>query len=218
MDKGAGLSHQYIAIEGVIGAGKTSLARKMADHFGGKLLLEKYEENPFLKDFYKNPRQFAFPTQLFFLLSRYRQQQEIPQRELFHDLLITDYIFAKDRIFATLNLEDRELFLYDKVAVMLERDVSRPDLVIYLQSSTTRLMANIRKRNRDFEKEMTEEYIRALNEAYNQFFFNYTDSRLLIVNSTDIDFVNREEDFEELVQQIARPISGTQYYSPKLDK
>lgn len=209
---------QYIAIEGVIGAGKTSLAQKMADHFGGKLLLEKFEENPFLKDFYKNPRQFAFPTQLFFLLSRYKQQQEIPQRELFHDLLITDYIFAKDRIFATLNLEDRELFLYDKVACMLERDISKPDLVIYLQSSTARLMANIRKRNRDFEKEITEEYIRALNEAYNKFFFNYTDSRLLIVNSTEIDFVHNEEDFEELVQQLERPISGTEYYSPTKTK
>jgi len=212
------LSLQYIAIEGVIGVGKTSLAQKIADHYGGKILLEQFEENPFLKDFYKNPRQFSFPTQLFFLLSRYKQQQEIPQRELFHDLLITDYIFAKDRIFASLNLEDRELFLYDKIASMLERDVAKPDLVIYLQSSTERLMANIRKRNRDFEKEITEEYIRALNESYNQFFFNYSDSRLLIVNSTEIDFVHDDEDFEELLQQIVRPISGTVYYSPQKNK
>ena len=205
---------QYIAVEGVIGVGKTSLANKLADHFNGKRLLERFEENPFLKDFYNNPRQFAFPTQLFFLLSRYRQQQDIPQRELFHDLLISDYIFAKDRIFASINLEDRELFLYDKVAILLERDIPRPDLVIYLQSSTARLMRNIRARNRDFEKSMTEEYIRALNEAYNQFFINYDGAPLLIVNSTEIDFVNNAEDFNDLIDQILKPTSGTQYYSP----
>ena len=205
---------QYIAVEGVIGVGKTSLANKLADHFNGKRLLERFEENPFLKDFYNNPRQFAFPTQLFFLLSRYRQQQDIPQRELFHDLLISDYIFAKDRIFASINLEDRELFLYDKVAILLERDIPRPDLVIYLQSSTARLRRNIRARNRDFEKSMTEEYIRALNEAYNQFFINYDGAPLLIVNSTEIDFVDNAEDFSDLIDQILKPTSGTQYYSP----
>ena len=205
---------QYIAIEGVIGVGKTSLTKKLSDHFGGRILLEQHEENPFLKDFYNNPRQFAFPVQLFFLLSRYRQQQEIPQRELFQDLLVTDYMFAKDRIFASLNLEDRELILYDKVALMLERDILKTDLAIYLQSSTERLMSNIRKRNRNYEKTITSEYIRSLNEGYNRFFLNYSDSPLLIVNSTEIDFVNKEEDFEDLIHQIARPISGTQYYSP----
>ncbi|MCH7675024.1 deoxynucleoside kinase [candidate division KSB1 bacterium] len=205
---------QYIAIEGVIGVGKTSLTKKLSDHFGGRILLEQHEENPFLKDFYNNPRQFAFPVQLFFLLSRYRQQQEIPQRELFQDLLVTDYMFAKDRIFASLNLEDRELILYDKVALMLERDILKPDLAIYLQSNTERLMSNIRKRNRNYEKTITSEYIRSLNEGYNRFFLNYSDSPLLIVNSTEIDFVNKEEDFEDLIHQIARPISGTQYYSP----
>ncbi len=205
---------QYIAIEGVIGVGKTSLTKKLSDHFGGRILLEQHEENPFLKDFYDNPRQFAFPVQLFFLLSRYRQQQEIPQRELFQDLLVTDYMFAKDRIFASLNLEDRELILYDKVALMLERDILKPDLAIYLQSNTERLMSNIRKRNRNYEKTITSEYIRSLNEGYNRFFLNYSDSPLLIVNSTEIDFVNKEEDFEDLIHQIVRPISGTQYYSP----
>lgn len=205
---------QYIAIEGVIGVGKTSLAIKMADHFGGKTLLEKHEENPFLKDFYNNPRQFAFATQLFFLLSRYRQQQEIPQQELFHDLLITDYIFAKDRIFASLNLEDRELFLYDKVASMLEQDVPRPDLVLYLQSNTERIMSNIKKRNRDYERNISEDYIRELNEAYNRYFLNYENSPLLIINTSEIDFVDNEEDFEDLLQQMRRPISGTEYYSP----
>jgi deoxyadenosine/deoxycytidine kinase len=205
---------QYIAIEGVIGVGKTSLANLLADYFDAKVLLEKHEENPFLKDFYQQPRQFAFPTQLFFLLSRYRQQQEIPQRELFHDMLVADYIFAKDRIFASINLESRELFLYDKVASLLERDVARPDLVLYLQSSTDRLLSNIKKRNRPYERNISEEYIRVLNEAYNRFFFNYKDTSLLIINAKDLDFVNNKEDLEDLISQIQRPILGTQFYSP----
>jgi deoxyadenosine/deoxycytidine kinase len=208
------LRYRYIAIEGGIGAGKTSLAKMLAAHFGGQLLLEKPEENPFLKDYYKDPRGFAFPAQLFFLLSRYRQQQKIPQTDLFHEMLVTDYVFAKDRIFASLNLEDRELFLYDKVASMLEHDIPAPDLVLYLQSSTDRILSNIRFRNRDYEKEISAEYIRTLNEAYNQYFFNYSDSPLLIINSTAIDFVHKSDDFKDLVQQIARPISGTEYYSP----
>jgi len=209
---------QYLAIEGVIGAGKTSLTQKLAAHFSAKKLFEQHDENPFLKDFYKSPKQFAFPTQLFFLLSRYRQQQEIAQGELFHDLLIADYIFPKDRIFASITLEDRELLLYDKIASLLERDVPRPDLVLYLQSSTERLLANIKMRNRDYEKQISEEYIRELNEAYNQFFLNYTASPLLIINSTEIDFVHNEEDFKDLAQQITKPISDTVYYSPLGEK
>lgn len=205
----------YIAIEGVIGAGKTSLARKMADKYDARLLLEQHEANPFLADFYKDPQRYAFQTQLFFLLSRYRQQQEIPQRDLFHSMLIADYIFAKDRIFATVTLDEREMVLYDKVASLLERDIIQPDLVIYLQSSTERLMENIRKRGRHYERPITESYIRVLNEAYNQFFFNYNASPLLVVNTNEIDFVHDENDFEDLVAQLERPISGVQYYSPK---
>ena len=205
---------QYIVIEGVIGAGKTSLATLMAERFGGRVLLEQHEENPFLPDFYRDPRHFAFSTQMFFLLSRYRQQQEIPQRDLFHELLIADYLFAKDRIFASLTLDERELSLYDKVAKLLERDIPPPDLVVYLQSSTERLMANIRQRNRSYEKPIAEDYIRDLNEAYNRFFFNYTATPLLVVNSTAIDFVHNVEDFENLIAQLSRPISGVQYYSP----
>jgi deoxyadenosine/deoxycytidine kinase len=205
---------QYIAIEGVIGAGKTSLATLMAERFGGRLLLELYEENPFLPDFYRDPRHFAFSTQMFFLLSRYRQQQEIPQRDLFHELLIADYLFAKDRIFASLTLDERELSLYDKVGRLLERDIPQPDVVIYLQSSTDRLMENIRQRNRSYEKPIAESYIRDLNEAYNRFFFNYTATPLLVVNATEIDFVHNAQDFENLVAQLHRPLSGVQYYSP----
>jgi len=205
---------QYIAIEGVIGAGKTSLATLMAERFGGRILLEPHDDNPFLSDFYRDPRHFAFSTQMFFLLSRYRQQQDIPQRDLFQQLLISDYLFAKDRIFASLTLDERELSLYDKVAKLLERDISQPDLVIYLQSSTERLMANIRQRNRSYEKPIAESYIRDLNEAYNRFFFNYTATPLLVVNATEIDFVHNEQDFENLIAQLRRPLSGVQYYSP----
>ncbi len=205
---------QYLAIEGVIGAGKTSLAARMAERYRARLLLEQHEENPFLSDFYHDPLRFAFSTQMFFLLSRYRQQQELPQKDLFHDLLVADYLFAKDRIFATLTLEERELALYDKVARLLERDILKPDLVVYLQMSTERLMKNIKRRDRSYERSMSEDYIRSLNEAYNRFFFNYTDTPLLVINATAIDFVHNEKDFEDLTAQLNRPISGVQYYSP----
>ena len=205
---------QYLAIEGVIGAGKTTLAHKISERYGGRLLLEQHEENPFLADFYEDPQRYAFSTQMFFLLSRYRQQQELPQGDLFHELLIADYLFAKDRIFATLTLDEREMSLYDRVARLLERDILRPDLVLYLQMSTERLMKNITRRGRAYEKNMDVEYIRTLNEAYNHFFFNYNVTPLLVVNATSIDFVNRKEDFEDLLAQLSRPISGVQYYSP----
>ena len=206
---------QYIAIEGVIGAGKTSLTKLMAETFGGRSLLEQHDANPFLADFYKNPQRYAFQTQMFFLLSRYRQQQDIPQTDLFHNMLVADYIFAKDRIFASITLEEREYVLYEKVAVLLERDIVKPDLVIYLQSSTDRLMAHIKKRGRDYEKFITEEYIRSLNEAYNQFFFIFSASALMVINANEIDFVNDEQDYRDLLDQLKRPISGVQYYSPQ---
>lgn len=205
---------QYLAVEGVIGAGKTTLAHKISERYGGRLLLEQHDENPFLADFYEDPQRYAFSTQMFFLLSRYRQQQELPQGDLFHELLIADYLFAKDRIFATLTLDEREMSLYDRVARLLERDILRPDLVLYLQMSTERLMKNIARRGRAYEKNMDAEYIRSLNEAYNHFFFNYNVTPLLVVNATSIDFVNRKEDFEDLLAQLSRPISGVQYYSP----
>jgi deoxyadenosine/deoxycytidine kinase len=211
------VSLHYIAIEGVIGVGKTSLALKLGEFFDAKVVCEKPEENPFLTDFYREPRRYAFQAQLFFLLSRYRQQQEIPQQDLFHDKLIVDYLFAKDKIFAHLNLEDRELFLYDTIASLLEQDIPRPDLVIYLQANHERLLANIKKRGRNFEKHISEDYLQSLNEAYNQFFFHYNATPLLVVNATQIDFVKNEEHFEDLVRQIERPHSGTEYYSPMTD-
>jgi len=205
---------KYICVEGVIGAGKTSMARLLGETMDARVIYEKPEENPFLEDFYKDPSRYAFQVQLFFLLSRYRQQQESMQPDLFQPATISDYLFAKDRIFAHLNLEDRELFLYDRIAGLLEQDIQKPDLVVYLQSSVERLMENIRKRGRAYEKEISEEYIRSLNEAYNRFFFHYSDTPLLVVNSTLIDFVNNRTHFEELVHQILRPHSGIEYYSP----
>ena len=173
-----------------------------------RLILERHDENPFIEDFYKDPSRYAFQTQLFFLLSRFRQQQEFTQQDVFHPRTISDYIFAKDKIFAYLNLEDRELQLYESVWGTLEKGASRPDIVIYLQSTVDQLMRNIRRRGRSYEKHITEEYLKALIEAYNHFFFHYYDSPLLIVNTTNLDFVQKEEDLETLRDQIDRHPGG----------
>jgi deoxyguanosine kinase len=206
---------RHIAIEGVIGAGKTSLARMVAEHLGGRLVLEKFDENPFLAKFYEDPDHYAFQTQIFFLLSRYRQQQELFQADLFHDFIVSDYIFEKDKIFAYLNLQDDELKLYETIMGAFEKNIPTPDLVVYLQSSVDRLMKNIRNRGRKYEEKMSEEYIHDLNEAYNYFFFRYKTSPLLIVRATDLDFVNKKEDFEDLLDQILRPNKAPmEYYNP----
>jgi len=206
---------RHIAIEGVIGAGKTTLARMVCDRLGARLVLERFEENPFLPKFYEDPERFAFQTQMFFLLSRFRQQQEFFQADLFHNHVVSDYIFEKDKIFAYLTLQDDELKLYENVLNAVEKKIPTPDLVVYLQSSVERLMTNIRKRARSYETNMSEDYIRELNEAYNYFFFRYKSSPLLIVKATDIDFVDNPDDFEELLGQILRPNrSAVEYYNP----
>ena len=205
----------YFAIEGVIGVGKTSLTRLVGDRLDAKLILEQSASNPYLEDFYRDPRRYAFQIQLFFLLSRYRQLLNLPQGELFHKYLIADYVFAKDKIFAYLNLEHRDLVLYERVATLLEKELPKPDLVIYLQSNTERLIANIKKRKKDYEKDISPEYIKRLNEAYNDFFFRYNDSPLLVINTTEIDFVQNEEDLNDLLQQILNPPMGMKYYIPR---
>jgi len=202
----------YFAIEGVIGVGKTSLTRLVGERLDAKLILEQSASNPYLEDFYRDPRRYAFQIQLFFLLSRYRQLLNLPQGELFHKYLIADYVFAKDKIFAYLNLEHRDLVLYERVATLLEKELPKPDLVIYLQSNTERLIANIKKRKKDYEKDISPEYIKRLNEAYNDFFFRYNDSPLLVINTTEIDFVQNEEDLNDLLQQILNPPMGMKYY------
>ncbi|HTX18004.1 MAG TPA: deoxynucleoside kinase [Bacteroidota bacterium] len=210
---------RYLAIEGVIGAGKTSLARMAAERLNARLVLEKFEENPFLERFYQDPEHYAFQTQIFFLLSRYRQQQELFQADLFQNTVVTDYIFDKDKIFAYLNLQDDELRLYETLVASIEKTVPTPDLVVYLQSGVERLMANIKARGRSYEENMSEEYIHDLNEAYNYFFFRYKNAPLLIVNATEIDFVNDKEDFEELFSEMLRPNRApVEYYNPRSKK
>ncbi|MBI2428970.1 MAG: deoxynucleoside kinase [Ignavibacteriales bacterium] len=210
---------RYVAIEGVIGAGKTTLAKMITERLNAKLVLEKFEENPFLPKFYEDPDHYAFQTQIFFLLSRYKQQQELFQGDLFHNVLVSDYIFDKDKIFAYLTLQDDELKLYETLIGTIEKNIPTPDLVVYLQSSVERLMSNIKRRGRSYEENMSDEYIKDLNEAYNYFFFRYKSAPLLIINSTEIDFVNDPEDFEDLLKQILRTDKApVEYYNPKSKK
>ncbi|HTY10545.1 MAG TPA: deoxynucleoside kinase [Bacteroidota bacterium] len=210
---------RYIAIEGVIGAGKTSLARKISERLNGRLVLEQFEENPFLERFYEDSVHYAFQTQIFFLLSRYKQQQALFQADLFQNVLVTDYIFEKDKIFAYLNLRDDELKLYETLVGSIEKNIPVPDLVVYLQSSVDRLMSNIKDRGRKIEENISEDYIKDLNEAYNYFFFRYKTAPLLIVNATEIDFVGDQSDFEELYNEILRPNrAAVEYYNPRSKK
>jgi deoxyadenosine/deoxycytidine kinase len=206
--------NRYLVIEGVIGAGKTSLARMLSERLQAQLVLEEVEENPFLKDFYRDRARFAFQTQMHFLFSRYQQQRDLRQTDLFSERLVADYLFQKDRIFASLNLVDRELALYERLVGWLELDVARPDIVVYLQAHPDVLMERISRRNRPFEKDMDKDYIARLNDAYNHYFFHYTDTPLLVVNTNTIDFVNEPDDYEDLVRRILSHRQGTMYYTP----
>jgi len=204
----------YIAVEGPIGVGKTSLANLISKELGARLILEQFEENPFLPEFYKDPERFSFQTQLFFLLQRYRQQQELRQVDMFQNLLITDYLFVKDRLFASLNLNEKEMQLYDTVANLLEKNVIRPDLVIYLQADTKTLMNNIANRGREMEEDISKDYIDALGQVYTEYFFRYQDSPLVIINTSNIDFVHNEKDLKEIINFIRKPVSGTKFFNP----
>ncbi|MEE9465539.1 MAG: deoxynucleoside kinase [Candidatus Neomarinimicrobiota bacterium] len=203
-----------LVVEGTIGVGKTCLARLISERLEARLVKEEFEENPFLEDFYRNPAAFAFQTQLWFLLSRYRQQQDLQQLDLFAPLLVTDYMFMKDRLFASLTLSDKEMALYDRLANLLERDIVYPDLVIYLQSDTDRLMANIKARGRSYEQKMDWKYLDSLNQLYNEYFFRYERSPLLIINSNDIDFVKNRSDLDEIIKFVREPVTGTRFFNP----
>ena len=207
----------YIALEGPIAVGKTSLAQLLSKELGARLILEDFEDNPFLAEFYNDPERFGFQTQLFFLLQRYRQQQELRQVDMFQKLLVTDYMFVKDRLFASLNLNEKEMQLYDTVANLLERNVIKPDLVIYLQADTDLLMRNIAKRGRAMEKNITWEYIDALNQVYTEYFFRYQETPLVIINTNNIDFVKNENDLQEVINYIRQPVSGTKFFNPVSD-
>lgn len=207
---------RYIAIEGVIGAGKTTLAKKLSERLDANLILEEFETNPFLEKFYDDRKRYAFQTQMFFLINRYKQQEQLGQEDLFAKYIVSDYIFDKDQIFAYLNIEGEELKLYENLFPLLQRSLRKPDLVIFLQASTDRLMHNIKKRGRKVERNLTRGYIEELSEAYNNFFFKYNNTPLLIVNTTDIDFVNRQKDFDELFNQIFREDRGfIEYFNPE---
>ncbi len=199
---------RYVAVEGVIGVGKTSLAAQLVDAIGGRLFLEEFEENPFLEEFYKDPEHYSFQTQIYFLLSRYRQQERIMQYDLFEHRIIADYMFNKDRIFATLNLNEREMTLYNMVAHILEKKIVKPDLAIYLRASTERLMNLIHNRGRKYERNIQIEYIDALNRLYDEYFWNYAGTPLLIINTENLDFVNNETHFKQILIEISKHRKG----------
>jgi deoxyadenosine/deoxycytidine kinase len=207
------MKFRSIAVEGPIGVGKTSFVELLARRFDAYKVLEDLE-NPFLREFYEDKAGAAFQAQLFFLLSRYRQLQELTQRDLFHQITICDYIFPKDKIFAYLNLDDSELLIYDKLYSLLEEQTPKSDLVIFLQSETRTLLERIARRNRDYEAGISETYVEAVNKAYNYFFFHYTQTPLLVIDTTQIDFVRDEEHLGELVEQIRKMERGVQYYRP----
>jgi deoxyadenosine/deoxycytidine kinase len=207
---------RYIAIEGVIGVGKTSLAKKIKDRLNAEFIQEQFEVNPFLEKFYSDRKRYAFQTQMFFLINRFKQQQELNQENLFTEYIVCDYLFDKDKIFAYMNLSGEELKLYETIFPLLSRNLRKPDLVVYLQSSFERVMFNIKRRNRKIERNLTRNYIEELSEAYNHFFFRYKDTPLLIVNAAELDFVNSDDDFDELFRQIFRQDRAfTEYFKPE---
>jgi len=202
---------RYMAVEGPIGVGKTTLVNRLGEAFNAHTVLERAGENPFLEKFYQDGATYAFQTQIFYLLTRYRQQQEILQTDLFHQNVVSDYLFAKDRIFAFLNLSEDELVLYEWIYQLLDQKVVKPDLVIYLQAPVSVLLKRIRKRALWYEKHIEEEYLEKVSKAYNQFFFRYNDTPLLVVNASSIDFVKREADLKNLIREIQNTDRGIRY-------
>jgi deoxyguanosine kinase len=202
------MDNRYIVVEGPIGVGKTSLSNILAGRLSARRVFEIVEENPFLANFYADRQKYAFQTQIFFLLSRFRQQQELFQPDLFHSVTVSDYLFAKDRIFACLTLDSHELSLYERVFEALTPRVTRPDLVIFLKARLDVLLYRIRKRGREFERQFDVGYLEELVHAYNEFFSHYTETPLLVVDTSDIDFVNNEGDLKGLLASIDRASQG----------
>jgi deoxyguanosine kinase len=207
-------SARYIVVEGPLGVGKSTLARLLAEELQARPVLEQVEENPFLRKFYDEPGIYAFQTQLFFLLSRYRQQRALAQQDLFAQNTVADYLFAKDQIFAQATLEADELALYKQLFGLLDSRLPKPDLVVYLQARADVLMERLRKRDRDYERRIAPEYVQRIAEAYRDFFFYYDETPLLVINSSDVDFVARPEDLADLVGEIRSMGQGVQHYIP----
>jgi len=203
-----------IAIEGNIGVGKTSLARMIVRRLGGRLVEDRVEDNPFLERFYEDTGSYAFQTQLVFLMNRYKQHLTLAQNDLFAGLAVFDYVFARDRIFANVILSDDALALYERVATELEAKVARPDLAVYLQASASVLFDRVQIRGRSYERALSRDYLDALNDAFNHYFFNYSSGPLLIVNTDAMDFVNDERHFVDLLRRIAEPVVNTEFYVP----
>ena len=208
------MDHRYIVVEGPIGVGKSSLTNILAERMNARRVMEVVEENPFLASFYSDRAKYAFQTQMFFLLSRFKQQQELFQQDLFRTNTVSDYLFAKDKIFALLTLDPNELSLYDRVFDALGTRVMKPDLVIYLQARMDVLVHRIKRRGREFERKFDTGYLEDLCRSYNDFFFHYTETPLLVVNTSDIDFVNNADDLENLMSVVRQTKKGTVHYQP----
>jgi deoxyguanosine kinase len=209
------MAFHYIAVEGPIGVGKTTVVERLAERLDANTLLESWSTNPFLRPFYEGTDGAPFQLELFFLLMRYRQQQELVQRELFTQATLCDYVFEKSRLFAYLNLDDSELLIYEKLYSLLSESVPKPDLVIYLQAPTEILMRRVRTRGRPEESRLSEEYMTEVNRAYNHYFFHYDATPLLVVNTADVDFARSQGDVDDLLRQIRGMGKGTQYYVPR---
>ena len=202
---------KYIAIDGPIGAGKTTLVKRLAEDLGGKAIFEPVDQNPFLPDFYKDRKRYAFKTQLFFLLNRYQQQQELMQHDMFSEPVVCDYTFAKDWIFSRINLTADEQELYDKVYSLLDARLPKPDIVVYLKADPDTLTKRIKTRGYDYEKPITSDYLKTLTNAYNQYFLNYNDSPLLVVDTTQLDFVQHHDEYALLKKDILQHRQGTKH-------
>ena len=205
---------KYIAVEGPIGVGKTTLAKMLTNRYGGRLVLERHEENPFLGVFYKDRDRFAFQTQIFFLLSRFKQQQEFLSGELIASHVISDYFFGKDRIFATLNLNRDEFALYEHIVSLFEKNIPLPDLVVYLTAAPQILMKRINERNRSYEKNIDIDYLSKVCESYSKYFFHYNSTPLLVINTENVNFATEPEQFEYLIERIDNLKPGTSYLVP----
>ncbi|HLP96836.1 MAG TPA: deoxynucleoside kinase [Sideroxyarcus sp.] len=205
--------YRYIVVEGPIGVGKTSLARRLADHLDAQALLEKPQDNPFLADFYQDPARYALPTQLFFLFQRINEVRDMAQMNLFHSRTVSDYLFQKDALFARLTLSDDEYKLYQSIYQGVAPPVAAPDLVIYLQASTGTLVERVHRRGNRYERSIQDDYLARLSDSYGEFFHQYDEAPLLVVNSENLNFVDNADDFELLIERIAKMRGRREYFN-----